>query len=1039
MASTRQQFVWGWGRLPRASTDAAPSTPPLLSSSAFSSPASFTRLPRLLEALETSTSLRSISAASHHLVAVTNSGEAYTWGPWGPAVIGDDSSDPPPPSSSSSEPASSPPLPRSLSPDTALRFRQIYGVDGVYQVAVLTSAMYAITAANDVFGWRWSEEEGEGDKASEGEATVLPHRALVPAPLPALTAMSCTSIACGPNFALFLTSSGLLFTLGSPCHAPATASPASPGPSQPTLVSLHPLLLTRIAAGFAHAAAITHTGELLTWGCSLHGRLGNGRVEREDVLRPMPVGGRIDAAVVDVACGYGHTLALDVEGRVWAMGSNARGQCGWGEEEPGSSSVASMCAHPVLVEGLTEQVVAISAGAFHSAAITAVSELLVWGWNRHGQLGLGGEDDCQPIPAPVAALTGMDVRLVSCAADYTVAVTDHFMSIDANYFASSSSSSALSSTASDPLHASFDNGDKVQEEKDEEGEATASSLNASTITRSTSSSITPSPDTPAPVVFEETAEDGDSRLRSLSTPTRPVRKVVAASRQPSTVEEKGEGERSLLSLVREALLITPLPDSLPDGLSSPLSPPLVPSAVPSPMASALPKSSSASSSLSSSSLSSLSFSITRRLSSSKAKVADASSSLNAVTSAYLSKLQRTAKEAAVSRLEQEKAQQKEERQRAEETRRNAKREKAMEDAALEWTKTILPRWSEPKVRARAREMVEKQGVPTKIRGQVWPVAIGNQLMVNAELYKIVSERANRFKAKKKRKQHLTTLSDSGSNASTPPEVAGAVDGATVAAPGGGGGGGAGGGVGELNDRDLEELRAFGKAESISYIDVDLARTFPSLAFFQEECGMHEQLRSILYTFCFYRPDVGYVQGMSYLAAYLLLYCPPFKAFVCFCNLLSSPYFHCFLKLNARLTQLRYAFFQDLLHDYAPQLSFHLTAQGVTPDLFLLEWCMTLFCKRLKLDVVGRVWDLYILEGEVAVYRVAVGVLMVMNEGGRMLKEDMGELLRRLGKEGLDMEEERLMGEVHKVQVSEKMLQRLQAIIDMNNKEEEAPI
>jgi hypothetical protein len=35
--------------------------------------------------------------------------------------------------------------------------------------------------------------------------------------------------------------------------------------------------------------------------------------------------------------------------------------------------------------------------------------------------------------------------------------------------------------------------------------------------------------------------------------------------------------------------------------------------------------------------------------------------------------------------------------------------------------------------------------------------------------------------------------------------------------------------------------------------------------------MNEQLRSVLDTYCFYRPDVGYVQGMSYLAGNFLLY------------------------------------------------------------------------------------------------------------------------------------------------------------------------
>jgi hypothetical protein len=35
--------------------------------------------------------------------------------------------------------------------------------------------------------------------------------------------------------------------------------------------------------------------------------------------------------------------------------------------------------------------------------------------------------------------------------------------------------------------------------------------------------------------------------------------------------------------------------------------------------------------------------------------------------------------------------------------------------------------------------------------------------------------------------------------------------------------------------------------------------------------MNEQLRSVLDTYCFFRPDVGYVQGMSYLAGNFLLY------------------------------------------------------------------------------------------------------------------------------------------------------------------------
>jgi len=51
---------------------------------------------------------------------------------------------------------------------------------------------------------------------------------------------------------------------------------------------------------------------------------------------------------------------------------------------------------------------------------------------------------------------------------------------------------------------------------------------------------------------------------------------------------------------------------------------------------------------------------------------------------------------------------------------------------------------------------------------------------------------------------------------------------------------------------------------------------------------------------------------------------------------------------------------------------HFEDQGIGPDLYFMEWCMTLFCKRLSLEVVGRIWDCYLIVGEVFVYRAAVG-------------------------------------------------------------------
>ena len=49
----------------------------------------------------------------------------------------------------------------------------------------------------------------------------------------------------------------------------------------------------------------------------------------------------------------------------------------------------------------------------------------------------------------------------------------------------------------------------------------------------------------------------------------------------------------------------------------------------------------------------------------------------------------------------------------------------------------------------------------------------------------------------------------------------------------------------------------------------------------------DKLHSVLGAYACYRPDVGYVQGMSFIAALFLLYLDPADAFICFANLLNK--------------------------------------------------------------------------------------------------------------------------------------------------------
>lgn len=60
---------------------------------------------------------------------------------------------------------------------------------------------------------------------------------------------------------------------------------------------------------------------------------------------------------------------------------------------------------------------------------------------------------------------------------------------------------------------------------------------------------------------------------------------------------------------------------------------------------------------------------------------------------------------------------------------------------------------------------------------------------------------------------------------------------------------------------------------------------------------HDPLHNILGAYACYRPDVGYVQGMSFLAATLLLNMDETDAFIAFSNLLNRPAHMAFFRVD----------------------------------------------------------------------------------------------------------------------------------------------
>ncbi|XP_056137827.1 TBC1 domain family member 10B [Lampris incognitus] len=184
---------------------------------------------------------------------------------------------------------------------------------------------------------------------------------------------------------------------------------------------------------------------------------------------------------------------------------------------------------------------------------------------------------------------------------------------------------------------------------------------------------------------------------------------------------------------------------------------------------------------------------------------------------------------------------------------------------------------------------------------------------------------------------------------------------------------------------------------IKQIDLDVNRTFRNHIMFMDRFGVKQQaLFHVLAAYSVYNTEVSYCQGMSQIAAMLLMYLNEEDAFWALSQLLtnSKHAMHGFFIPGFPKLQRFQAHHEQILSKMLPKLKKHLEKEQMTTGIYTTKWFLQCFIDRTPFTLTLRLWDIYILEGEKILTAMAYTALKLHKK--RLLKhqlEDLREFLQ----------------------------------------------
>ena len=256
----------------------------------------------------------------------------------------------------------------------------------------------------------------------------------------------------------------------------------------------------------------------------------------------------------------------------------------------------------------------------------------------------------------------------------------------------------------------------------------------------------------------------------------------------------------------------------------------------------------------------------------------------------------------------------------------------------------------------------------------------------------------------------------------------------------------------------KEFNTYYKMYQENKIDNEYFLPFSYLGIFKGDNPLKNDLYQVLSALFIRQNNISIInnKNISYLLGVLLINMDKYQAYQCLVNIINNKnrfiYYEKPLNVNYSIyneevkedtptgdetsslfqINLRRMIFKQLIFVNLPELCSHLELLNVLPEDYFDEWCASMFSKNFNIDLVMKIWDLYVIFGEKMIFYGAVNLLREL-KNDLMNCEDKEEALDILLKnEGREINCDNVINGIFNVKVPDWILNELKTINDEEN-------